>query len=73
MEEHPNIDSLRAFVAEALEKEERRRVLAHLIQCEDCRGLLALMTPEEGPPQLPPSPRVAPRTKHPVSRMRFKK
>ena len=75
MEEHPNIDSLRAFVADTLVEEERRRVLAHLIQCEACRGQLALMTPEEGPP--PPvvlkSRREEPKPNGPVSRKRFKK
>ncbi len=75
MEEHPNIDSLRAFVADTLENEERRRVLVHLIQCEACRGQLALMTPEEGPP--PPvvltSRRAEPKTNGPVSRKSFKK
>jgi len=75
MEEHPNNDLLRAFVADALEKNERQRVLAHLIQCEACRGQLAVMTPEEGPP--PPvvlkSRRDEPKPNGRVSRKRFKK
>jgi hypothetical protein len=75
MEEHPNIDSLRAFVADTLVEEERRRVLVHLIQCEACRGQLALLTPEEGPP--PPavlkSRRDEPKPNGPGSRKRFKK
>ena len=73
MEEHPNIDLLRAFVAEALDKDERRRVLAHLIQCEGCRGLLALMTPEEGPPPLLSGQRADSKANGPKARQRFKK
>jgi len=49
MEKHPNIDSLRAFVADTLEKEERRIVLAHLAQCDGFRELVALMTPGRRP------------------------
>jgi hypothetical protein len=75
MEEHPNIDSLRAFVADTLVEEERRRVLVHLIQCEGCRGQLSLMTPEEGPPPpaaLPSQPTDSKKTEL-MSLKRFKK
>jgi len=75
MEEHPNVDSLRAFASDALEKDERRSVLAHLIQCEGCRGKLALIMPEEGPPPPAalPSQRTESKKTEPVSRKRFKK
>jgi hypothetical protein len=38
------------FVAETLSESDRAVVVAHIGVCGECRGILALLTPEEGPP-----------------------
>ncbi len=41
---------LSEFVAEKLSESDRAVVMAHLQTCGECRGVLTLITPEEGPP-----------------------
>lgn len=49
-EDHPSSEQLTAFVGNVLVESERASVFAHLSQCVHCREILALITPEEGPP-----------------------
>jgi hypothetical protein len=43
---HPEADTLLAFVEQGLTVASRDKVLAHLAGCPDCRGTVALATPE---------------------------
>jgi hypothetical protein len=44
--EHPAADVLAGFIERSLREGERQRVLSHLARCADCRGVVALATPE---------------------------
>ena len=46
--QHPDADSLNAFVEEVLPSTERERTLRHLSLCSECREVVALITPEAG-------------------------
>jgi hypothetical protein len=48
--DHPDADLLSAFAENSLLDHERERVMAHLAACPDCREVLALVAPAEGPP-----------------------
>lgn len=41
---------LGAFADESLAGRDRENMVAHLAICGECRELLSLLTPEEGPP-----------------------
>ncbi len=41
---------LAEFAAESLGEADRALLVEHLHGCGECRGILALITPEEGPP-----------------------
>ena len=43
--DHPDADLLAAFAEQALAKQERSHVLAHLARCSDCREVLAVAMP----------------------------
>lgn len=47
---HPSAETLKAFAAETQTDDEHTATARHLKQCLECRELLVLMTPEEGPP-----------------------
>ena len=49
---HPEPDLLAAFSERTLPEAERETVLAHLSACDRCREVLALISPEEGPPRV---------------------
>jgi len=49
--EHPEADLLNAFCEDALRPAEREQLLAHLAACAQCREVVALLTPAEGPPR----------------------
>jgi hypothetical protein len=55
-DEHPGADLLNAFCEDALRPAEREYLLAHLAACAQCREVLALLTPAEGPPRLESQP-----------------
>jgi hypothetical protein len=55
-DEHPGADLLNAFCEDALRPAEREHLLAHLAACAECREVVALLTPEEGPPRLGAKP-----------------
>jgi hypothetical protein len=42
---HPDADQISAFVDHALPEHEREEMLAHLAECTDCRGTVALSLP----------------------------
>ena len=50
-DEHPGADLLNAFCEDALRPVEREQLLAHLAACAQCREVVALLTPAEGPPR----------------------
>ena len=45
-EQHPDADLLTALAEQALGKQERLRVLAHLAQCSECREIVSVAQPE---------------------------
>lgn len=47
---HPDADVLTAFAEDALIAREREQVMVHLAACSDCREVVALIAPAEGPP-----------------------
>jgi hypothetical protein len=55
-DEHPDPDLLTAFCEGALRPVEREQMLAHVAVCAQCREVIALITPAEGPPRSLPKP-----------------
>jgi hypothetical protein len=55
-DQHPDPDLLTAFCEGALRPVEREQMLAHLATCAQCREVVALITPAEGPPRTIPKP-----------------
>src|SRR5689334_15810920 len=49
---HPEPDVLAAFSERMLPEAERESILAHLAACDRCREVLALISPDEGPPRV---------------------
>ncbi len=52
--EHPDTDLLTAFAERTLSERERRSVVTHLAACGQCREVVAIITPAEGPPVFVP-------------------
>src|SRR6185503_13196340 len=44
--QHPDPDTLNAYVEEVLPEQERERVLEHVSRCSPCREIVALATPD---------------------------
>jgi hypothetical protein len=55
-DQHPDPDLLTAFCEGVLRPVEREQMLAHLAVCAQCREVVALITPAEGPPRSVPKP-----------------
>ncbi len=54
---HPDADLLSAFAEGALLERERQGVITHLAACGQCREVVAIITPAEGPPLPATAPR----------------
>src|SRR5690349_6077472 len=44
--QHPDPDTLNAYIEEVLPAHERERVLEHISRCSPCREIVALATPD---------------------------
>jgi len=56
---HPSNDQLNAYAANSLSQQERAKLAAHIHECAECREVLELIAPEEGPPAAPKTRKTA--------------